>query len=114
MAEELQIVVEAINDEIMGMNEVALDLIEDVETQIKETEAECHDLHLEFSSWPMLQMASRSATSRQTFGQLKELDNTLDVFLDHVKQNLEKRIEPMCKERAILEEKTKPFISCLG
>ena len=39
LAEELQIVVEAINDEIMGMNEVALDLIEDVETQIKETEA---------------------------------------------------------------------------
>ncbi|CAE7192611.1 unnamed protein product [Symbiodinium microadriaticum] len=98
----------------MGMNEVALDLIEDVETQIKETEAECHDLHLEFSSWPMLQMASRSATSRQTFGQLKELDNTLDVFLDHVKQNLEKRIEPMCKERAILEEKTKGGTAICG
>ncbi|CAE7238481.1 GIP [Symbiodinium sp. KB8] len=104
LAEEMGVVGEAINEEIMGINGVVRDLIQDVETQVKEVEKKCEDLYLRVAN---VDDDKEIGDIEDYLGNLKkDLEVTLDVPLDQVKSNLDLWVEPMAKELANLEEKT--------
>ncbi|CAE7208082.1 RE1, partial [Symbiodinium necroappetens] len=104
LAEEIGVVGEAINEEIMGINDLVRDLIQDVEKQVTEVERKCESLYLRVAN---VDDDKEIGDIEEYLANLKkDLEVTLDVPLDQVKHNLDRWVEPMAKELANLEEKT--------